>query len=115
MRQAIRRLLVRPYLNSGMELPAYFLHSSIEQAIESAVEHSDAMSHLNLAPMRIREILDRLQRVIGSPESPVVVVTTSSARYFLRQIVENSIANLVVIAHSEIPPGVKVASLGLIQ
>ena len=115
VRQAIRRLLVRPYLNSSMELPAYFLHSSIEQAIESAVEHTDAMSHLNLAPMRIREILDRLQHGIGNPESPVVAVTTSSARYFLRQVVENSMANLVVIAHSEIPPGVKVASLGVIQ
>ncbi len=115
VRQSIRRLLVRPYLNANLELPAYFVDGGIEQAVEAAVEHSEAMSHLNLAPLRIREILDRLQRGVGNPESPVVVMTSSAARYFLRQIVENTIPNLVVVAHSEVPPGVKVASLGVIQ
>jgi flagellar biosynthesis protein FlhA len=44
-----------------------------------------------------------------------VAITSSGARYFLRQIVEPSAPNLVVLSHSEIPPGQKVQSLGNIQ
>ena len=53
-RQAIRRLLVKPYLNTAGELPAYFLDFAMEQAVEGAVEHGELASHLNLAPQRLR-------------------------------------------------------------
>jgi flagellar biosynthesis protein FlhA len=115
VRQSIRRLVIKPYLNAHSELPAWFLDPAIEQAIEGAVEHAEAMSHLNLAPQRIREILERIQRTVGSPETAVVALTTSGARFFLRQITENAVPNLVFVAHSEIPAGVKVVSLGLVQ
>ena len=37
-RQAIRRLLIKPYLNSSGELPSYLLDTTIEQAIEGTME-----------------------------------------------------------------------------
>src|SRR5208282_5170584 len=40
-RQAIRRILVRPYLNSAAELSAFFVDSQIEQAIERAIEYTE--------------------------------------------------------------------------
>ena len=115
VRQAIRRMVVKPYLNQAGDLPAYFLDPSIERAMESAVEHTEHTSHLNLPPQKIREILDRITRVIGSADNPVVAVCGSGSRFFLRQIVEGSSPNLALLAHSEIPAGVKVVSLGLIQ
>jgi len=45
----------------------------------------------------------------------MAVVTSSSARYFLRQIVEASRANVVFLSHNEIPAEVKVVSQGVIQ
>ncbi len=114
-RQAIRRHLVRPYLSQAGELPAFFLDPQIEQSIESAIEYSEHAGSLNLAPQRIREILDHIQRVTGPAESPVTVVAGSSSRYFLRQMVEGSLPNLSVLSHNEIPSGVRVVSLGLIQ
>ena len=114
-RQSIRRTVVQRYLDASGNLPAYFMDPSIEQAVESAVEHGEQNSHLSMAPQTIRDILDRIQRKIGSPEGPVVAVTTSGARYFLRQIVEPSLANLFFLSHNEIPAGVKMVSLGVIQ
>lgn len=114
-RQSIRRTVVQRYLDASGNLPAYFLDPSIEQAVESAVEHGEQNSHLSMAPQTIRDILDRIKRKIGSPEGPVVAVTTSGARYFLRQIVEPSLANLFFLSHNEIPAGVKMVSLGVIQ
>lgn len=115
VRQAIRRMVVRPYLNRNGELPALLLEAAPDQAVESAVEHGEHTSHLNLPPQRIQEVLGRLTKAAGSTETPVVVLTSSGARYFVRQIAESSLRNLVVISHGEIPAGVKVVSLGIIQ
>ena len=115
VRQSIRRAVIKPYLNRAGELAAWFVDPSIEQAIESAVQHGEQNSHLTLAPEAMRGIVNRVVSRVGSPETPVVAITSSGARYFLRQIVEPSAPNLVVLSHGEIPPGQKVQSLGNIQ
>ena len=115
VRQSIRRMVVKPYLNPKGDLQAYFMDPVIEHAIESAVEHSETMSNLNLAPQKIREIVEAIQKVVGTPETPVVALATSGARFFLRQIAENTIGNLFVLAHTEVPAGIKVISLGTIR
>jgi flagellar biosynthesis protein FlhA len=114
-RQAIRRMLVKPYLNLSGELPAFFVDSQIEQTIEKAIEYTDQSSHINLSPLKIREVLDKVTRAVGSGDSPMAVVTSSSARYYLRQMIEGQIPNLSVLSHNEIPSGVRVVSMGLIQ
>ncbi|HUO32440.1 MAG TPA: flagellar biosynthesis protein FlhA [Bryobacteraceae bacterium] len=114
-RQAIRRTVAKRYVDASGNLPAYFLDASIEQAVESAVQHGEQNSHLGMAPQTIRDILDRIQRKVGSPEGAVAAVTTSGARYFLRQMVEPVLPNLFFLSHNEIPAGVKVVSLGVIQ
>jgi len=114
-RQAIRRMLVKPYLNASGELPAFFVDSHIEQTVEKAIEYNDQSSHINLSPQKIREILDKVTRAVGSGDSPMAGVTSSSARYYLRQMIEGQIPNLSILSHNEIPSGVRVVSMGLIQ
>jgi len=113
VRQSIRRMVVRPYLNPGGELPACLIDPGIEALIESAIEHTETNSAINLAPKRIHEIVDRIRAVIGSAEGPVIALTGSGTRYFLRQLTESALPSLTVLSHSEIPPGVKVMSQGL--
>jgi flagellar biosynthesis protein FlhA len=115
VRQALRRTVVKPYLNRSGDLAAWFLDPSFEQTIEGAVEHGEQNSHLNLPPQAIRDVLGRISGRITALETPVVALTSSGARYFLRQIVEPAMPNLVFLAHSEIPAGLKVHSLGSIQ
>jgi flagellar biosynthesis protein FlhA len=113
VRQAIRRGIVKPNLNAAGDLPAYFLDSSVERTVEKAVEHGEQGSALGLDPQTMRDILQRMTQKLGQPDAPVVVVTSSGARYFLRQIVEPALPNVFVLAHNEVPPGVKVVSLGV--
>jgi flagellar biosynthesis protein FlhA len=115
VRQAIRRTVVKPYLNRAGDLPAWFVDPSIERTIEAGVQHGEQTSHLALAPEAIRGIVNRVVGRVGAPETPVAAITSSAARYFLRQIVEPSSPSLFFLAHNEIPPGVKVQSLGNIQ
>jgi flagellar biosynthesis protein FlhA len=115
VRQAMRRAVVKPYLNRTGELQAWFLDPAIEHAVESAVEHGEQNSHLTLAPQAIRDILNRVSTRIAAPEMPVVTIVSSGARYFLRQIAEPAIPNLFFLAHNEIPAGLRVQSLGNIS
>ena len=114
VRQALRRTVVKPYLNQKGELPAYFIESSTEQTIESAVQHSESNSILVLSPQIAREIATRIERKLDRREVPVAIVTSVGARYFLRQMVESTLSNVSFISHNEVPSGVKIISLGVI-
>jgi flagellar biosynthesis protein FlhA len=115
VRQAIRRILAKPYLNAAGDLPAYFFEPALEQTMENAIEHSEHASHIQLHPDRIRDLLDRVVRVVGGAEAQAVLVSGSASRYFVRQMLEGALPNLAIISHSEVPPGVKVISLGIVQ
>ena len=114
VRQAIRRTVVKPYLNQKGELPAYFMETSVEQSVEAAVQHSEGNSIVMLSPQAARDIVARLERKLERREVPVVVITSVCARYFLRQMVESSLSNVCFISHNEVPAGIKILSLGVI-
>jgi flagellar biosynthesis protein FlhA len=59
VRQQLRRAVVKPYLNRSGDLPAWFVDPAVEQAVESAAEHGEQASHLQLAPQIVREVLNR--------------------------------------------------------
>jgi flagellar biosynthesis protein FlhA len=114
VRQGLRRTVVKPYLNQNGELPAYFIEPGVEQTVESAVQHSEANSILVLSPQIIRDIVSRIERKLDKREVPTVIVTSVGARYFFRQMVETSLSNLAFVSHNEIPPNVKILSLGVV-
>ena len=115
VRQAMRRLVVKPYLNAAGELPAYLLEPSLEQMVESSVEHGEQGSHLNMNPASIRDLLRRLNLKAGNPETPVAVLASSGSRYFFRQLVEPTMRNVFFLSHNELPVETKVLSMGVIQ
>lgn len=115
VRQAIRRIVVKPYLSPAGDLPAYLVDPSLEQMVETAVEHGEQNSHLALAPPAIRDLLQRFTQKVSHPEASVLAITSSGSRHFLRQLVEPTIRNLHFISHNEIPMETKIVSLGVIQ
>jgi flagellar biosynthesis protein FlhA len=115
VRQVIRRAVVKPYLNRQGDLPAYLVDPNLERTVESKVEHGEQNSHLTASPEMIRDVIARFERTIPKPESPVVVLVSSTVRFFMRQMVESSIPNLVFLSHNEVPPEVRVLNMGAVQ
>ena len=103
------------YCSSSSEMRAFFLDPNLEHQLETAVEHGEHNSHINLPPQRVRELLDKLQESTKSQSSGSVIIAGSQARPFLRMIAENSLPGVAVISHAEIPPGIKLISNGTIQ
>ncbi len=114
VRQAIRRTVVKPYLDSKGELAAFMLETKAEQAIESSVQHSEQNSVVTLSPQVARDIVMRLERKLEKPELQAAILVSAGARPFLKQMVENSFSNIAFISLNEIPAGVKVISLGVL-
>jgi flagellar biosynthesis protein FlhA len=115
VRQALRRIVVKPYLDGQGNLPAYLIDPALEQLVEVSVQHGEQNSHATLAPPAIRDLLQKVNQKVGSPENPVVAIASSGSRYFLRQMVEPAVRNLFFIAHNEVPMEIKIVSLGVIQ
>ncbi len=115
VRQAIRRSIVKPYLNANGELAAWFVDPQVERFVETAVEHGESNSTISIPPHSLRDLLERVNRAVGPIESPAVVITSSGCRYFLRQVIESAVPNLFFLSHGEVPAGIKVISLGVIQ
>jgi flagellar biosynthesis protein FlhA len=114
VRQSIRRAITQPLVTAQGELPAYLLDSTLDRAVESSVEHGEWNSVAGMSPEIISDILAKLKRRVERTEA-AAIVTSSGARYFLRQIAESSLPNLTVLSHNEIPPEVKVRSRGVIE
>jgi len=114
VRQAIRRVIVTSHLNAQGEIPAYLVEPSTEQAVESSVEHSENNSVMGLTPQAAREFVGRLTKKLERPDSNAIVLTNPGVRYFVKQLLETAFPEVVVLSHSEVPPEVKVKSLGWI-
>lgn len=115
VRQSMRRIVVKPYLDTNGELSAYFLDPTLEQVLETACQHSDQGSQWNLSPQQMRELSQRIARAVGAPEGGAVVLSSSPARYFLRQMIEAPLPAVAVLGHGEIPAGITVRSRGVIS
>ena len=114
-RQAIRRSVVQPYLNSNNELGVWFLDPDLEGQIERAVEHGEHASHLNLPPHRVREIVDAVSPGTGAAQASAVILAGSGSRYFLRQMIESRTPQMAVLSHGEVPSSVRVVSFGVLK
>ena len=114
VRQAIRRQVVKPLLEPSGDLSAHFLDPALEQSVESAVEHTENSSHVNLSPQCVHDIQEKLKKCCNPQDAPALLVTGSAARFFVRQIMESITPNLSVLSHNEIPPGNRIISLGTV-
>ncbi len=114
-RQAVRRSVVEPFLDREENLSAYLLDAALDDSLSGSVQHGEVTSHLALAPNTIREFMNRVQEKVGSPATPVAVLVSSGARYFLQQLAESTLRNVFFLSHSDIPPATRVVSLGIIR
>ena len=113
-RQAIRRLLVKPYLNPvgrAAGVLRRFANRADHRIARSSTTRT--ISHINLAPQKIREILDRVIARGGRGR-----LADGGGHQFCGALFSAaddrrvSIPNLSILSHNEIPSGVRVVSVG---
>ncbi|HLK18971.1 MAG TPA: flagellar biosynthesis protein FlhA [Bryobacteraceae bacterium] len=112
VRQAIRRSIVKPHLNQQSEIPVYQVEPAAEQMVESSIDHNETNSVLSMAPQAARDFVGNITKKLDRPDSSAVILTGPSVRYFVKQLLETTFPDVAVLSHSEVPPEIRVKSLG---
>ncbi|MGB9612456.1 MAG: FHIPEP family type III secretion protein, partial [Bryobacteraceae bacterium] len=115
VRQAMRRTIVRPLVDREGKLPVYLLDAALERTIEDAIQHAEHTSNVHLNPQKVSELLAAARTAAAQSPGGWVLLTSSGARFFVRQMLEASFPQVTVLSHGEIPPGLRVASLGVLR
>lgn len=115
VRQSLSRSLVQPYLNDKGELAAYILGSELEKLVQGGIEHNELGSRLTLPPDSIAHVIERVKASVGVLQGPTALLSGASTRFALRQLLESELPLLATISHAEIPPMIRVVSLGTVS
>jgi flagellar biosynthesis protein FlhA len=121
VRQGIGRRIVQPLLDADNALRVLLFDPALEADVLEAV-HGDNQSRL-LADGRLRpagtvaRIADSVKQLIGPQGSSAlpVLILPSPARYYLRRWLEPSLPRLAILSPAEIPPDVRLRSVGVVR
>jgi len=114
-RQALGRALVRPLLNDQGQLNVITLAAATEEDLARSAAHPSSAA-MSLQPSLVRSLLDGLRHLAGEQvalATPVLLCSTP-ARFHLRRMLEPFLPKLVVLSPMEIPPMVRVQSVGTV-
>jgi flagellar biosynthesis protein FlhA len=120
-RHALGRRLLQPMLDPDGHLRVLVLDPALEEELLATLQ-PDSLARLlsdgkwQATPV-FKRITESLKQLIGSPISTAipVLLCQSPARYHLRRWLEPLFPRVAVIAPSEIPPEVRVRSVGIVR
>ncbi len=116
-RQALGRSICKPYQTDDGDLPVFTVSPDVEKSINDGVVHSEQGSYLALEPRQAKDIMTRFRRAVeaaGSAGNPVILCSPN-IRMYVRQLLERFLPNVAILSHSEIPPSIRVMSLGMVS
>lgn len=123
IRQALARNIVRPLLDAEGGLNILTLERTLEEQIIRTFDPEGAArllgGNVRSAPLNnnfLRPLLDSVKRLTGdaTPMAIPVLLCPSPARYHLRRWLEPFLPKVTVLSPGEIPPEVRVRSLGTV-
>jgi flagellar biosynthesis protein FlhA len=117
VRQALGRSICQPFVSEKGELRVLTLARELENLFSNSVTVTELDNYLTLDPTQGRMVVAKLQKAVAEKSFdgyPVLLVTTT-IRPHIRRFVEHLIPNLVVLSHNEIPPQLRLISLGEIS
>jgi flagellar biosynthesis protein FlhA len=115
-RQSLGRSICKSYQTDDGDLPVFTISPELERNISDGVVHSDQGSYLALEPRQAKDIITRFRHTVetaGSAGNPVILCSPN-VRMYVRQLIERFLPNVAILSHSEIPPSIRVLSLGMV-
>jgi len=116
-RQALGRSICKQYQNDQNELMVFTISPEIEKSIADGIVHTEQGSYLALEPRLAKDLMQRIRRTIESPagaRSPILLCS-ANVRMYVRQLIERLMPSSAILSHNEIPPNVRVTSVGMVS
>ena len=118
VREKLARAIVRPYLDSTGALPVLTLSGNAERKVQEGIRQAEnGAAFLSLNPATAQRLVQNInaavERAVNTDGQPVVL-TTPMLRPHLAQLVTRFLPTIPVISQAEIPPDVRLQSVGTI-
>jgi len=117
VRQRMARSILKPYLIDGI-LNIQILEKSLEEKLINSIQPTDQGSMLALdlsfSQRLIEKIGEEAKRAMLANMQPVILVHPV-LRGKLRKFLERYIQGVTIISHNEIPPQIKIQSVGVVR
>lgn len=97
-------------------MPVITLDRTVEESIQTAIQHRERGSYLALDPKTAQKILENLNNLITSlagGQLPALLVLPQ-IRPHVRRLIERYFPNLAVLSHNEITSQVRIQSIGTV-
>ncbi|MGO8720103.1 MAG: flagellar biosynthesis protein FlhA [Acidobacteriaceae bacterium] len=124
IRQSMGRTLMQPMLDAEGQMRVFVLDPSLEEDVLATVEGEsaqrllgDGSQPLRNATIFLRRIVESWKQLTGgaSISGSPVLLCPSPARYYLRRWLEPFMPRVAVVAPAELPPDIRVRSLGTLS
>ncbi|HEY5513954.1 MAG TPA: FHIPEP family type III secretion protein, partial [Geomonas sp.] len=117
VRQSLGRYIVEQYKREDDTLCVLSMDREVEETIADAVQLSEQGSYLAIEPNTAQKILATIRRnaeKFDSSGALPVLMASPTIRRHVKKLTERFMPNLAVISHNEIPPNIKIQSLGVV-
>ena len=118
VRQALSRYIVDQLKSENDTLCVICLDRQLEEIVAESVQISEQGSYLAIEPGTAQRILNNIRTAMekfNQTGSLPVLICSPSIRRHVKKFTERFIANLAVLSHNEIPPNIKIQSLGAVS
>lgn len=118
VRQRLCRTLCGQYQNEANKISTISFEPKLEQEIMNSIHSTGNKSILALEPSFSQKIIDAIATTMKksySSSSNIVLLTSSTIRNHIRQLIENAIPYLPVLSYKEIASGIQIESLGVVS
>ncbi|MBN2333718.1 MAG: flagellar biosynthesis protein FlhA [Deltaproteobacteria bacterium] len=118
VRQELGRTITSEYVGEGNLLYVMTLDPKLEELINNSIQRTDHGAFLSLEPNIVYEMVEKVKQLsdkFAIMNARPVLLGVPIVRFHLRRLLERFIPRLVLISHNEIPPSIKVQSLGRIS
>ena len=117
VRHAMARHITQQNVQNGV-LPCITLDPALENKIAGGVQRTEHGSYVSLDPDSMQKLLTALQeelKKLTDQGYQPIVLTSPTVRPYFRNLVERSIAGLIVLSHAEIEQNVEIQILGVVR
>lgn len=117
VRQRMARSILKPYLIDGI-LNIHILEKTLEERLLNSIQHTDQGTILGVDLSFSQKLIERIgneaKKAMLQNYQPVLLVHPA-LRGKLRRFLDRYIQGITVISHNEIPPQIRIQSVGVIR
>ena len=117
VRQSLRRAISNKFFMPTDTTSVVTLDPTLEQEIMGAVKQTEQGGYVNLAPDRVKKIINSVESEVAKLEEmgkTPIIITSPIVRVYFKKLTADYIRDLIVISYNEVENNVELQSVGMV-